>query len=76
MIIGILLGISLTIFISSLTLIILGATNIIRENLITGATISPEIIQTNSIAISIISLILIFIFSFILKNKMNRFTKG
>ncbi len=76
MIIGFLLGISIATFITSLTIIALGTKNLIKDNLITGATISPKIIQTNSITISIISLILILIFLFILKKKLERFTEG
>ena len=75
MIIGILLGISIATFISSLTIIILGTTNIIKENLITGAVINPKIIQTNSITILTISIILILLFSLILKKRIGRFVK-
>jgi hypothetical protein len=76
MIIGILLGISIAISLTSITIITLGATNLIKENLITGAIINPKIIQTNSIGILISSLVLILLFTLILKKRIRRFKDG
>ena len=76
MIIGILLGISIATFITSLTIMALGVKSIIKENLITGAVISPKIIQTNSTTSLIISLALILLFLLILKKRSQRFIMG
>lgn len=71
MIIGLLLGISVAVFGTSLLMIFTSSTGIIRENLITGATIGTSGIMSYSIAGIIISLIAIFILVKILKNPKN-----
>ncbi|MFH1451919.1 MAG: hypothetical protein ABIF88_01955 [archaeon] len=68
MIFGILLGISIAIFISSLILIIISSSGIIRENMITGATIgTSSIVSYSTIALFISAILSLIILTYVLK---------
>ena len=68
MIIGILLGISIAISITSLIIIFTTATGLIRENLVTGAAIGTNATISYAIIALIIALIVTFFLLLILKN--------
>jgi hypothetical protein len=72
MILGILLGISISISIASLMIIITAATGLIRENLATGAAIGTAATISYSSITLVISLSITYLFILILKNKTNK----
>jgi hypothetical protein len=72
MIIGILLGISLSVLLASLTIIIGGYAGVFRENLLTGAVIGNPSIISYSIITLFLSLLFTIILIVILKNKYNK----
>jgi|GEM_PF-3556908 len=76
MIIGLFLGASLATFIASLSLITMGLTNTLQENFITGAVIGPEVVTSYATITLIVSLILILIFTLILRKRSKRFVSG
>ena len=72
MIIGIILGIALAVFLTSLGIIILGISGTLTENLITGAAIGVNNAVAYSSLTLIISLTLILLIVLILANKRIR----
>jgi len=69
MIIGILLGISLSISLASLAIIITSSTGLIRENLVTGAVVGTNEIISYAGITFVLSLVAVFFLALILKNK-------
>ncbi len=70
MIIGILLGISLSFFITSLIFIIMGISGVLKENLVTGAVIGTDFLISYSTIVLTISFIAILFLVFLLKRRM------
>jgi len=66
---GFLLGISISVAIASLGIIITGATGILKENLITGNVIGPADAASYAIISFIVSLIITFILIFVMRKK-------
>ena len=73
MIIGLLLGVSLAVTFASLGLIIMGASGVIRENIITGSVIGTAGVVSYSVVAFFLSLIAVFFLVLILKNPMGSF---
>jgi hypothetical protein len=71
MIIGILLGISLSFFITSLILIFMGLSGVLRENLVTGAVVGTESLISYSSIILVVSFMVTLFFVFLIKRRMN-----
>jgi len=69
MLTGILLGVAIAVFVSSITFLFLNMSNLIRENLVTGAVIGTEGVTSYAIIGAIISFVTIFFFYLILKQR-------
>jgi hypothetical protein len=72
MIIGILLGVSLAMFITSFIFVISDYAGALQENLITGAVIGPDKLASYSFIVLILSFILIVFFILLLKKRFAR----
>jgi fucose permease len=68
MIIGLLLGISLAVSLTSLIIILTGISGILRENVVTGAVIGTSGVISYAIIALVLSLVVVFFLALILKN--------
>ena len=71
MIIGILLGISIAVFITSLIFLITGFSSIVNDNLITGATIGADGVVSYALIFLVLSIIAIFFLVLLIRPKQN-----